>query len=74
MFTGASTQEIAMKAMKAGLDDYAVKSPQHYAPLPAAVHSALEKVRQRQALKEAETCYRYLLIYVDPNGHHPRHH
>ncbi len=50
MFTNSSTQEMAVEAMKAGLDDYIVKSPKHYVRLSAAVRSALERVAiQRKA-------------------------
>ena len=60
MFTGTGSEEIAVEAMKAGLNDYVLKSPRHFARLPAAVQMALEQVRQRQALREAETRYRSL--------------
>src|SRR5918998_3823234 len=58
MFTDSGDQEIAVEAMKAGLDDYIIKSPKHYVRLARAVRSVLERVWQRQALKEAETRYR----------------
>jgi PAS domain S-box-containing protein len=60
MFTGTGSEEIAVRAMKAGLDDYVLKSPKHYARLPAAAHLALERTRQDQALREAETRYQTL--------------
>jgi len=60
LFTDASAEEIAVEAMKAGLDDYVLKSPRHFARLPVAVRLALKRARQRQALKEAETRYRSL--------------
>ncbi|HEY5513734.1 MAG TPA: PAS domain S-box protein [Geomonas sp.] len=50
MLTGAGNEEIAVQAMKDGLDDYVVKSPGHWLRLRAAVRAALEKSRQRQAL------------------------
>src|SRR5688500_10935850 len=34
MFTGTGSEEIAVEAMKAGLDDYVIKSPRHFARLP----------------------------------------
>lgn len=40
MFTNSGTQEIAVEAMKAGLDDYVLKSPKHYIRLAAAVRLA----------------------------------
>ena len=57
MFTNSGNEEIAVEGMKAGLDDYVLKSPKHYFRLPIAVRSSLEQARQRQALKEAETRY-----------------
>ena len=41
MFTNTGSQEIAVEAMKAGLEDYVLKSPKHYIRLPVAVKSAL---------------------------------
>jgi two-component system, NtrC family, sensor histidine kinase KinB len=54
MFTGTGSEEVAVEAMKLGLDDYVLKSPRHYVLLQAAIQSALAKSRQRQALKMAE--------------------
>ncbi len=64
MFTATGTQEVAVEAMKAGLSDYVIKAPKHFARLPAAVRSALEKVRERQARREAESRYRCLFDRV----------
>ncbi|PYJ57526.1 MAG: hypothetical protein DME24_18820 [Verrucomicrobia bacterium] len=60
MFTGTGSEEVAVQAMKAGLDDYVIKSPKHYVRLPAAAHLALERTRQRLALREAEGRYQSL--------------
>jgi len=75
MFTNSGNEEIAVEAMKAGLDDYVIKSPNRYFRLPVAVRSSLEQARQRQALKEAETRYSELfdrvpvgLYRIAPNG------
>ncbi len=54
MFTGTGSEEIAVEAMKDGLDDYVIKTPSHYRRLPAAVASALECVRGRAAIRERE--------------------
>src|SRR2546422_10270685 len=52
MFTGTGTQEIAVAAMKAGLDDYVIKAAAHYVRLPVAVEGAFRRsaarVRARQ--------------------------
>jgi len=37
MFTGTGSEEIAVEAMKAGLDDYVLKSPKHFVRLPLSV-------------------------------------
>lgn len=54
MFTGTGNEEIAVKAMKAGLDDYVVKTLKHFIRLPAAVKMVLDKVKVRQAKEHAE--------------------
>ena len=57
MFTGTGSEEIAVSAMKAGLDDYVIKSPDHYIRLAAAVRSAWQQFEQRQALNEFQQTY-----------------
>jgi len=49
MFTNTGTEEVAVEAMKAGLDDYVLKSPKHFARLRAAARSAVThgEVRRR---------------------------
>ena len=75
MFTGSGSEEIAVRAMKAGLDDYVLKSPRHYVRLVAAAHMALQRARQHKALHEAERRYQILfdgapvgLFRVDREG------
>ncbi len=60
MFTGTGSEEIAVEAMQAGLDDYVLKSAKHVSRLSAAVRSALERTAQQRALQEAETRYQAL--------------
>jgi DNA-binding NtrC family response regulator len=54
MFTGTGTQEIAVAAMKAGLDDYVIKAAAHFVRLPVAIEGAFRRsaargrARQRQ--------------------------
>jgi PAS domain S-box-containing protein len=67
MFTGTGNEEIAVEAMKAGLDDYVIKSPKHFAQLAASVRSLWELDQQRQARKELEKRYRRL-FYAVPIG------
>ena len=54
MFTGTGNEEVAVEAMKAGLDDYVVKSPRHMIRLVAAVRSALDRADARRRFAEAE--------------------
>ncbi|NJO42262.1 MAG: response regulator [Cyanobacteria bacterium CRU_2_1] len=48
MFTNTGTQEIAVEAMKEGLDDYILKSAKHYIRLAASVNAALERAETRR--------------------------
>lgn len=54
MFTNSGSQEIAVEAMKSGLDDYIIKSPNHYVRLPAAVNLAMERAATRRKLAGLE--------------------
>jgi signal transduction histidine kinase/DNA-binding response OmpR family regulator len=54
MFTGTGTEEIAVAAMKSGLDDYVIKRPQHYVRLATAAQSALERADARRRLAALE--------------------
>jgi PAS domain S-box-containing protein len=53
MFTGSGSEEIAVKAVKAGLDDYISKLPKHFARLQKATWQAMEQARQRQLRPKA---------------------
>jgi PAS domain S-box-containing protein len=75
MFTGTGSEEVAVEAMKSGLDDYVLKSPKHYSRLPAAAKMALKMAHQRHELREAESRYTSLfstvpvgLYRTDPSG------
>jgi signal transduction histidine kinase/two-component SAPR family response regulator len=61
MFTASGTQEIAVEAMKLGLDDYILKSAHHYVRLPAAVKLALEKVETQRKVAGLESRLQTLL-------------
>lgn len=67
MFTGTGSEEIAVEAMKAGLDDYVLKSPKHYARLPSVIRLVLKVAQQRQQLRQAEARYG-LLFSIVPVG------
>jgi PAS domain S-box-containing protein len=57
MFTATGTEEIAVEAMKAGLDDYVIKSPKHLIRLRVAFQQAVERSRQQRRIHEAERRY-----------------
>ncbi|MGF1493419.1 MAG: ATP-binding protein [Microcoleaceae cyanobacterium] len=61
MFTNSGTQEIAVEAMKAGLDDYIVKSPKHFVKLTQAVRSVWENSKIRRRAMELEFRLQFLL-------------
>jgi len=54
MVTGTGSEEIAVEAMKAGLDDYVIKAPHAFGRLSVAVRTVLERTQERQALRESE--------------------
>jgi two-component system CheB/CheR fusion protein len=55
MFTASGSEEVAVEAMKEGLDDYITKTAKHYARLPFALEAALERGEQRRSLELAES-------------------
>ncbi|MFE4106670.1 ATP-binding protein [Almyronema epifaneia] len=76
MFTNTGTQETAVAAMKAGLDDYVVKSPQHFVRLSASVRLVWEQMQTRLRATALETRLQSLLnrlnvglFELDRQGH-----
>jgi signal transduction histidine kinase len=61
MFTATGTQEVAVAAMKAGLDDYVIKSAKHYLRLAVAVRSCLDRAEIRLRALRSETRLHTLL-------------
>lgn len=57
MFTGTGSEEIAVEAMKHGLEDYVLKTPRHYIRLMASINKALQRTQERLALLAAEDRY-----------------
>jgi signal transduction histidine kinase/DNA-binding response OmpR family regulator len=53
MFTASGNEEIAVEAMKEGLDDYITKTAKHYPRIGFAVRTCLERVEQRGQLAQA---------------------
>ncbi|MBE9061019.1 hybrid sensor histidine kinase/response regulator [cf. Phormidesmis sp. LEGE 11477] len=65
MFTNTGTQEIAVEAMKSGLDDYVIKAPQHFVRLRQAVRSAWRKFQTQRKATELEQQLQSLLNQLD---------
>ena len=61
MFTGTGTQEIAVAAMKAGLDDYVIKAAAHYVRLPAAVEAVLGRAAARARARRRQRRFDVML-------------
>lgn len=53
MFTGSGNEEVAVSAMKEGLDDYITKTIKHYPRVPHAVLACFDRSRQREQLAQA---------------------
>ncbi|HXA98527.1 MAG TPA: response regulator [Candidatus Dormibacteraeota bacterium] len=58
--SGTLSEEIAVEALRKGLDDYVLKDPQRLLRLPAAVRGAIAHARQRAAARAAESRYEAL--------------
>lgn len=54
MFTGTGDETIAVELMKAGLDDYVVKSPRQLPRLRISLRNAVEMASNRAALSDRE--------------------
>jgi len=54
MFIGTGDQEVAVEAVKAGLDDYVVESSRHFARLCASVRAVVGHAEGRAALRARE--------------------
>ncbi|MGB3308289.1 MAG: ATP-binding protein [Nodosilinea sp.] len=65
MFTDSGSQEIAVEAMKAGLDDYVLKSPKHLVRLSQAVQTSWENSQLRRRASELELRQQFLLNQLD---------
>ena len=61
MFTNTGNEEVAVEAMKAGLDDYIIKSPKHYQHVSVAARSALARVAAQRQLARLEQRLQSLL-------------
>jgi signal transduction histidine kinase len=54
MFTGSGNEEVAVEALKAGFDDYVLKSPRHFARLTASARMAMDRARERRRAETLE--------------------
>ncbi|WP_017301358.1 sensor histidine kinase [Nodosilinea nodulosa] len=61
MFTDSGSQEVAVEAMKAGLDDYVLKSPKHLVRLSQAVRTVWENAQVRRRASDLELRLKFLL-------------
>lgn len=61
MFTNTGNEEVAVEAMKAGLDDYIIKSPKHYQRVSVAARLALARVAAQRQLARLEQRLQSLL-------------
>lgn len=65
MFTNTCTQEIAVEAMKSGLNDYVVKSPQHFIRLPQAIRSAWQQLQTQLKAAQLEMRLQVMLEQLE---------
>ncbi|NJL20415.1 MAG: response regulator [Leptolyngbyaceae cyanobacterium SM1_3_5] len=61
MFTNTGTEEIAVEAMKIGLDDYILKIPSRYARVPIALAAAIDRTQAQIKAELQEIRFRNLL-------------
>ncbi len=65
MFTATGGEEVAVEAMKAGLDDYVVKSARHFGQFRSSIRTVVENARNRVALRSTEARLREALKQKD---------
>jgi two-component sensor histidine kinase len=65
MFTASGDEEVAVAAMKAGLDDYVVKSARHFGQFRSSIRTVVENARNRVALRATEAQLREALKQKD---------
>ncbi len=65
MFTATGNEEVAVEAMKSGLDDYIIKSVPHLIRLNAAVDAAVKNSRTRRRARDLEIRLQSLLARLN---------
>jgi PAS domain S-box-containing protein len=68
VLSGRADEELAVKAVQAGAQDYLVKGRTTEDVLPRSIRYAIERQRSEKTLAESEARYR-LLIEQSPNGY-----
>ena len=71
MLTGTGTEEVAVEAMKRGLDDYVIKTPRHFERLSAVVKTAIEREeinRKEKMLSSIVEHSKEAVVSVDREG------
>ena len=53
MFTGAGDEQVAVEAMKAGLDDYVVKNPKRLVRLQASIREVVENAARKTSVQQS---------------------
>lgn len=73
--TGTGSEEIAVRSLKEGAEDYIIKNPHHIAQLPHTILRVIEDVKTRNRLRERETSLRAIaenvadgIVLVDRRG------
>lgn len=65
MFTGTGNEEVAVEAMKQGLDDYIIKSVKHLMRLRAAVEAVVGRAEDRVLAQKTTYQLELLLSHLD---------
>lgn len=65
MFTGTGSEEVAVEAMKLGLDDYIIKNARHMVRLRGAVETVLRNSRARLRERELSTQIETILSQLE---------
>jgi two-component sensor histidine kinase/DNA-binding response OmpR family regulator len=65
MFTATGTQEVALEAMKSGLDDYIIKSPEHYEQLISSVRDGLQRGETERRGADLQIRLEHLLGWIN---------
>src|SRR5262245_33553962 len=65
MFTATGTQEVAVEALKSGLDDYIIKAPKHYVRLLASVRSVLQRTEVERRSSDCQIRLVHLLSRIN---------